>query len=88
MIRAFQNAQFDCLLQRSEVVRGNNSWGKRPQNFNVSLFTDTIEHKNLKFGTVIVCDEGFPKMLSLMTSHKGQRSKVAIISAKKKAPKL
>ena len=44
------------------------------QNFNVELFSDTIEHRNLKLTTVVVCDEGFLKMLSLITSRKVQRS--------------
>ena len=35
------------------------------QNFNVGLFSETIH---------VVCGEGFPNMLSLISSRKGQRS--------------
>lgn len=31
-------------------------------NFNSALFLETIYHGNLKLGTMVVCDEGFPKM--------------------------
>ena len=44
------------------------------QNFYVELFSETINHRILKLGMMVVCNEGFPKMLSLITSRKGQRS--------------
>jgi len=44
------------------------------QNFNIELFSETINHRILKLGMMVVCDEGFPKMHSLITSRKGQRS--------------
>jgi len=31
-------------------------------NFNNALFLEAIYHGNLKLGTMVVCDEGFPKM--------------------------
>ena len=31
-------------------------------NFNSALFLEAIYHGNLKLGTMVVCDEGFPKM--------------------------
>jgi len=77
-----KNAQFDYLSQRSEVIRGNNRWGKRPQNVNIAPFSDTIDHRKLKLGTVVVCDVGFPKMYILLTFHEGQRSSGAIICVK------
>ena len=66
-------AEFDILSQRSEVIRGNNRW---------EIFLDTIDHRNLKLGTVVVCDVGLPKMYILMTFHEGQRSSGATICAK------
>ena len=56
--------------------------GKRPQNVIIALFSDTFDDRNLKLGTVVVCDVGFPKMYILMTFHGGQRSSGAIICAK------
>ena len=44
------------------------------QNFNVGLFSETINHRILKLGLVVVCGEGFPKMHSLITSRKRQGS--------------
>ena len=35
---------------------------KRLKIFNVSLFSDTIEHRNVKLVTVVVCNVGFAKM--------------------------
>ena len=46
---------------------------ERPQNFHVALFSDTIEHRNLKLARVVVCDEGFPNMLF---DYLSQRSEV------------
>ena len=43
-------------------------------NFNVGLFSETINHRILKLGLVVVCGEGFPKMHSLITSRKCQGS--------------
>ena len=43
--------------------------GTRPQNINIAPFSDTIDHRNLKLGTVVVCDVGFPKVYVLMTFH-------------------
>ena len=40
------------------------------QNFNVELFSET-NHIILKLGMMVVCDEGFPKMYTLITSRKG-----------------
>ena len=37
-------------------------------NFNVGLFSETINHRILKLGLVVACGEGFPKMHSLITS--------------------
>ena len=48
---------------------GNNRWGKRPENVIIAFFSDTIDHRNLKLGRVVVCDVGFPKMYILMTFH-------------------
>ena len=61
--------------------------GVQVQNFNVELFSETVNHRILKLCMVVVCDEGFPKMHSLITFHKVQRSEGNIISIKKKAPK-
>ena len=77
-----KNAQFDYLAQRSGVIRGNNRWGKRLQNAIIAFFSDTFDDRNLKLGTVVVCDVGFPKMYTLMTFHGGQRSSGAIMGAK------
>ena len=49
---------------------------------NITPFSDTIDHRNLKLGTVVVCDVGFPKMYILVTFHKDQRSSGAVICAK------
>ena len=68
-------------MQRSEVIRGNNCWEKG-LNVNIALFLDTIDHRNLKLGTGVVCDVGFPKMYRLMTFDEGERSSGAIICAK------
>ena len=35
------------------------------QNFNVEIFSETINHRTLKLGVMVVCDESFPKMQSL-----------------------
>ena len=64
------------------MIRGNNSWEKGPTNVNITPFSDTVDHRNLKRGTVVGCDVGFPKMYILMTCHEGQRSSGAIICAK------
>ena len=56
--------------------------GKRPQNVNIAPFLDTIDHRNLKLGAVVVCDVGFRKMYILMTCREGQRSSGAIICRK------
>ena len=29
--------------------------------FNIALFSDTVDYRNLKLGTVVVHDVGFPK---------------------------
>ena len=55
---------------------------KRSQNFNVALFSDTIDHRNLNLGTLVVFDVGFLKMYVLITFHEGQRSPGATVSAK------
>ena len=48
---------------------------KAKKKLNIAInYLDTIEHRNLKLTTVVVCDEGFLKMLSMITSGKGQRS--------------
>ena len=60
---------------------------KRPKNINAALLIGTFEHRNFKRDIIEACDEGFPKLLSLISSCKGQRSSGAIISAKM-APKL
>ena len=78
----FKNAQFDYLSQRSEVIMGNNHCGKRPPNVIIALFSDTLDDRNLKLGTVVVCDVGFPKIYILMTLDEGQRSSGAIICLK------
>ena len=44
------------------------------QNFNVEFVPETINRRILKLDMMVVCDEGFPKMHSSITSHKGQRS--------------
>ena len=49
---------------------------------NIALFSDTIEHTNLKLGTVVVCDGGFPKLYILITFLEGQKSSGAIMCAK------
>ena len=37
-------------------------------------FSQTLLYTNLKLGTVVACDEGFPKMYILITFHEGHRS--------------
>ena len=44
------------------------------QHFNVGLFSETIIHRILKLGLMVVCGKGFPNMHSLITSRKGQGS--------------
>jgi len=53
---------------------------KRPSSFIVALFSDTIEHRNLKFGTVVAGDRAFQN--ECITLHEGQRSSEAINPAK------
>ena len=43
------------------------------------LHLDTIDHRNLKLGTVVICDMGFLDMYILMMFREGQRSSGAII---------
>ena len=57
------------------------------QNVNIELFSETVHHRILKLGMMVMYCEGFSKMHSLITSRKGLRSSGAIICAKK-APKL
>jgi len=48
----------------------------------IAILSDTIDDRNLKLCTVIVCDVGFPKMYIFLTFREGQRSSGAIICAK------
>ena len=48
----------------------------------VALFSDTINLRNLKLGTVVVCDGGFPKTYVLINFHEGRRLSGAKIRAK------
>ena len=78
------------LMYRCIALGFVHCWHRRAgQNFNVELFLETIriDNRTLKLGMMVVCDESFPKMHSLITSLKGQSSSGAIISAEK-APKL
>ena len=52
------------------------------QNFNIELFSETVNHRILKLGMMVVYSEDFPKMYTLITSCDGQRSSGAIIYAK------
>ena len=64
----------DVLRWDSSTVGVHVDASVQLQNFNVELFSETINHRILKLGMMIVCDEGFPKLHSLITSCKGQRS--------------
>ena len=44
------------------------------QKCNVGLFSETINHRIVKLGLMVVCGEGFPNVHTLITSHKGQGS--------------
>ena len=70
-------------MQRSEDLRGNDNWEKRPQNFNIAFLSHTVDHRNLKLVTVVICDTGFQKKYILVTFHEGQRSSGATIPEKK-----
>ena len=61
-----------CKGQRSQgaIISGK----KLLKKINIALFSDTIEDRNLKLGTGVVCDGGFPKMYILIVFHEGQRS--------------
>ena len=72
--RAFQKCIVWLPLTKVRGHKETSLVQKRPKNFNVALFSATIEQRNLKLARMIVCNEGFPKMLSLITSRKGQRS--------------
>ena len=48
--------------------------GPKSLTLHFSEFSDTIDHRNLKFGTLVVCDVGFPKMYIYISLS--QRSKV------------
>ena len=43
-------------------------------NFNVGLFSETINHRILELDLMVVCSEGFPNVHSLITSRKGKGS--------------
>ena len=55
------------------------------KNFNIALFSDTIEHRNLKLTTVVVCDKSFLKMLFGYLSRMSEV--IRSIIGRKKGPK-
>ena len=64
----------DAMRWDSSVVGVGVSVSVQAKNFNVKLFSETINHRILKLGLVVVCGKGFPKMHSLITSRKRQGS--------------
>ena len=52
------------------------------QNFNVELFSGTINHITLKLGMMVVCDESFPKNAKFEFLAQRSWSPGAVISVK------
>ena len=56
----------DALRWDSSGVGVRVGVGVQVQNFNVDLFSETINHRILKLCMMVVCFKGFPKMHGLV----------------------